>query len=504
MSFKTRLKNFFRMFKYSNIKEEAKRLGGNITMYNFIVTMFVVGIIAFIITYLLKLQLAYCVVVIAFFVLCTPSMIIASLKYSYERLRFDSVVSYLEQMIYNFRKSEKILTSLEDTKELLTGGIVSTIKKVINYINVGIVQSKDKSLYEEAFSLFEKDYNCTRIKQLHNFLVEVEQNGGEYKEALGILLQDIREWSQRVLEYQQNRRNIRAKVTISIVLAIGTCGAMLNLIPQEFIETMISQPVYHVVTTFVLLLCVTLFVMANNRLGGSYFDLEVEVEAEHYAMKHYAYLENYVTRKKVKPIIIKVLLVVPLVAVELYLNIPYLVVGTVGLAVLLLVQPIFKHNAAKKYIMKEIQRTFPDWIRGLIIHLQTNNVHVALKNSLPTAPAVLKPEIESLLVRIEEQPNSIEPYTHFLENYDLPELKSAVHFLYALSEFGTNDMLAQLNYLVEQNSELQKNAERIQNEDALAGMSIMILAPMLISVIKLMLDMVLLLGAFMNYITFAY
>ena len=73
--------------------------------------------------------------------------------------------------------------------------------------------------------------------------------------------------------------------------------------------------------------------------------------------------------------------------------------------------------------------------------------------------------------------------------------------MYALSEFGSNDMLSQLDYLIEQNDQLTINEEKIRNEDALAGMSALILAPMLISVLKLIVDLTLLFETFMGYIS---
>ena len=90
------------------------------------------------------------------------------------------------------------------------------------------------------------------------------------------------------------------------------------------------------------------------------------------------------------------------------------------------------------------------------------------------------------------------PYLNFLSTYNAPELKLAIHYLYSLATFGSEEMTTQLDYLVKQNSKLEITEERIRNEDSLTGFALMILIPMLIAVLKLMLDLLLFIGVFMG------
>ena len=78
-----------------------------------------------------------------------------------------------------------------------------------------------------------------------------------------------------------------------------------------------------------------------------------------------------------------------------------------------------------------------------------------------------------------------------MKQYDVPELKLAINYLYSISQFGSEDMLTQLNYLVKQNSKLTVTEERLRNEDSLAGFSMLMLVPMLLAVFKLLIDLVL-------------
>ena len=157
-------------------------------------------------------------------------------------------------------------------------------------------------------------------------------------------------------------------------------------------------------------------------------------------------------------------------------------------------QPICINKNDKKTILKEINKAFPVWIRNMVLLLQINNVSVSIQKSLKTCPLVLKPHVEKLLKGIEENPASSKPFDDFCKEYDIPDIKLTVNFLYYLSNFGSDEMLGQLDYIIKQNDHLTLNEERIRNEDSLSMMSMLILAPMAISILKLVLDMYSLFG----------
>lgn len=495
---KAKLKEFFGFFKYSNMKKTVEDLGYSISFYNFFATAVSVIGGSFLLAYLFQLRIEFCIVVVISFMLCIPSMIISKFKYGYEKNRFNDVVNYMEQMIYSFRKRTKIQNALEDVFELSDGNVKSTIKRMLDFIDSG--ESKN-GLYVDALRIMQDEYNCTRIRTLHSFLVEVETHGGKCDKSLSILLRDIRDWSMRTLEYQQERKSLKGKVTISIILAMFTCGIMLNLIPSEYVEMIVGQMLYQVATTFALILCVLLYVYANNKLGGSYLDLEIDGHASQRALRDLDYVRAFNEKEHFKPMVIKLCMMLPLIGVEVYFDFVWGVIPTAIFTVFVLFEPYTRRNNARKRVIREINKVFPVWIRNLVLHLQTDNVQVALRKSLDSCPAILKKEVTLLLVRLDADPTSMTPYLRFLEDYEVSNLKMSVNFLYALSQFGSDDMLSQLDYLIEQNSHLTINEERIRNEDALAGMSMLILAPMLIAVFKLMIDLMLFFNTFMSYIS---
>lgn len=141
---------------------------------------------------------------------------------------------------------------------------------------------------------------------------------------------------------------------------------------------------------------------------------------------------------------------------------------------------------------------FPQWIRTLSLSLQVDNVHVSIRNSYDKAPLIIKHDIENFLEDLAEDPVSAKPFNRFLSDYNVPTLRLSINYLYLASQFGTEDSLAQLDYLVAQNTQLTIQEEKIRNESALAGINLFIFAPMFVAIIKLLLDLMLFLSQFMG------
>lgn len=92
----------------------------------------------------------------------------------------------------------------------------------------------------------------------------------------------------------------------------------------------------------------------------------------------------------------------------------------------------------------------------------------------------------------------IGPYLNFISEYDLPEIKSTLKMFYALNNNGRDEAEEQINVLLKRNQALLDKSEKIRHEDTLAGMGFICMLPMFASVIKLCVDMMLMLSAFMS------
>ena len=157
-----------------------------------------------------------------------------------------------------------------------------------------------------------------------------------------------------------------------------------------------------------------------------------------------------------------------------------------------------KRNQCVNSILHEVKKMFPTWMRNLVLLLQTDNVHVAIRKSYDDCPAILKPELRRLINNIAADPVSMKPFSSFLKDFDVPTLKLSVNYLYSMANMGSEGGTNQLDYLIEQNSKLSIVEEDIRNDEKLGGFSILVYMPMLLAVVKLCIDLVLLIGQFMG------
>lgn len=490
-----RLKHSLSIYKLSNLMDEIYLLGYEISGKNIAFVLLMIAFLCFIVGYLLRLEVQYILVLLLLFLLCVPVMVISKFRHDFQMKRFNDIVSYMEQMIYAFHKNGKIRSSLVDVHEVSKGTIKQFIGEMLYIIDNDMTTP---NIYEKAFAVLQNEYDCTRLKILHDYLLNVERNGGRVEVTLDVMLEDIRSWSERIMTYQSDRKNIQSKTLISICCALLSCGIMINLMPSDFTSRIIVNPVYQIGTVIILMMNILVFVIASSRVSISYLDNELDKKISSELKRQVDFLANWHKTNHLKTSIIKALCLTPILALGIYFQYYWVVVGTSVVMVMLLTHDFMYKNTCLRNVTKEIKKVFPIWLRNLILYLETDNVHVAVRNSYDTCPAILKPEVENFLDNLDKDPVSMRPYLNFLATYQVPELKLAVHYLYSVATFGAGESTNQLDYLIKQNSKLEITEERIRNDDSLTGFSLMILLPMLIAVFKLMLDLILFLSLFMG------
>ena len=147
------------------------------------------------------------------------------------------------------------------------------------------------------------------------------------------------------------------------------------------------------------------------------------------------------------------------------------------------------HYLAKKRLTAEIRRAFPNWLMDLVLLLQSENVQVALQKSVRNAPGVLRLELRDLIGKLQLSPENAAPYHSFLQEFEIPEIQSAMSMLYALSAGHGGDSDSQLGELISRNQEMLDEAEEYKNSDRNAGLYLLFLAPVLTASAKMLLDM---------------
>lgn len=450
----------------------------------FIAVMIIVG-------YFLKLE-PYYIGVFTIAVFCMlPMMIMGQFKYIYEQNRFNELTMYMEQMAYSFKKKPKILSALKDTAEITSGRMNKLINLAINMIE----NDYSETVYRDALRVIEKEYECSRIIQLHRFLCKVEEQGGEYSNSMDILVDDISAWTQRTFVFQKERADIKRKIMLSLVISLCICSTTLFMIPESMDIT--SGSVYQVVTTVTLILFVGVYAFSQTKLNGSWLENDAIKDAKA-IRKDYKVVHETISADEMKKAKKKMIIVSPLLIVGVFIkSVPFII--AVGLLMFFLYQgPKNKLKFATRRTLREIEKEIPGWCREIALNLQTENVYRAIAMTQDDCPIVLEEPIRQLMAEIDDMPGSVVPYNNFLAEFGIPEVSRMMKTLYSLSEFGVQDAESQINKIIIQNNAMLEKAEIIKNEDSTAGVKFITLVPMFLGSCKMMVDLFLLCMAFMT------
>lgn len=433
-----------KIIKYMNPKNLAKEIrlyGYSYSLNKQLMLMFVIILGIVVLAKIIGLTLVQLVILIIGISVGIPQLFVNIFRNMYEQKRFVDVSNYVEQMLYSFKRKSKILTALEETAILFPEGLIGdTMQKMINHINHS---SSEGNVYEEAFAMMEQEYNCDIVQRVHSFMKRVEMNGGKYEASIEILILDRNKWVSRTLEAQKEKRMIKRNVAIGIFLSLMVSIGTIFMIPVELVDIK-SNTISQISSLIIFLLNFWLWVFVQSKMSGSWI-VNNNGFTEKQIEKDYEIVINS-DRKKGK-----------------YLS--------------------------KKRLRREVEKTFPDWMLELTLLLQTDNVQVAIYNSVENSPIALRKELQLLEEKIEKNPTSINPYLEFYECLNINEIQSAMRMLYSLSQNGSEDMTKQIQALVERNVELQDQSERLKTEDYLAGMGFCVLVPMVFSCGKMLIDM---------------
>ena len=491
-----------KIFSIQALKTEINGYGFSYSIKDYSMTLLFIlaALIGAGIFYSLKITALAIILLFALFKM--PGMISTQFKYVFEQQKFSDVVDYMEYMLYEFKKKPKILYALKAAEDSCTGDIKKRIKKAIDYIENGVYRD---NLYKEAFYFIEEGYNCERIAVIHQFLMKIEAEGGEYQEALNILLDDIKNWTERTYEFQKEKANIKSKVLITIVLSLIMCAILTKVSAQVY--TITGQTLYQVVTTGLIIGFIQLYAVVQKKLSGSWLTGDKTPRKKMFQQYALAISGDVKTlRKQALPMaIIYAACGIGLsigskfiASMSNYTMIGLLLIGVAFFTYF--IKPSSDIKAAKKNTIKEINKEFPGWFRNLAINLQKETVHVSIKNSLKDAPLILKPGLISLIKELDDDPVTMKPYINFLSGFELPDVSSAMKMLYSLNEAGQDEVVTQINTLVTRNNQLLEKSERLKNADSIAITGYLVVLPMVFCLVKMIVDMALILIGFMGSI----
>lgn len=407
---------------------------------NYVVAFIAIALIGM----LYELKLPYVLVLCLVYFVFGPSIIYFRQRKKYEKKKFTACVRYIEQMIFSFTRHSKLLNALQETRVLLTGKIAEAVDNAILKIQHG---KGSKNLYKEALKDIEEMYPCGRVKNLHEMLIDVEHIGGKYNSALDIMLEDVREWDVRTNNFQQEQSVKGTSIIVSILMSLGVCFFMSNILPDDMGGNISGFGLYQVVTTLSLIAMFFIYRFSARKLTSSWVndDLgedEARIQADYKTVK--SYVEN--PEGKIKPIF------------------------------------------AMTRIQTAMEKAFPRWVMRFSLLASSNPPTVALSDSAASAPFVMKEELEKLNENITENPGAIQPYIDFFKGFDLPQVHSMMMMVYSLGSADTKDIEKHILSIVKRNHLLQAVAEKIEYEEKMAMFTLFSTLPMLLACVIMMID----------------
>lgn len=369
----------------------------------------------------------------------------------YGQRQFVEINSYMEQFLYSFQKSGKILVTLKDVEKLFANGVMHTrIQETIAYIE----DTYDEDYVEKrALAMIEREYPIHHVAMIHRFALQVEEKGGEYGEAIRLMLDARRMWADRSYELLKEKKRKRTQILISVLVSLLLCSVFVY-VAERVSLSITGFAVVKVVTLLTLLLDLWIFYVADRKLSMESMD---ETYDEKELLRQYEKVKRSEEKKHAE-------------------------LGT---------------RIAKKNVSRALQKMFPQWLLEVSLLLQSENVQVAIMESYDEAPVLMKPALRELIQKLQLRPTDMEPYLEFLQEYALPEVQSSMKMLYALSEGTGGNANNQISDIIRRNQLLLDQAQKMKNEDALGGLYALFLAPQLTGGAKMLVDMGMLFYAMM-------
>lgn len=470
-----------------HLQQQIDEYGYYFSMGNYVLSLVISFAGVFVCGMVFSLRWYLAAAVIVFWMILLPGMILDGYKNMYEHKKFLEAADYMEQILYSFKMEGKILASLRDTARLFSAGRMHlAINETIAYIENGVYE---RDLYQEAFARIEMQYPGRRMAAIHKFLCLIEKNGGDYSNGINLLLEDKALWVENVLLLQEEKKRGRTRVIIALVITMilaAVFHGVYRSMPKNY--AIVNNPVTQIGTTMYLMLNILVFRKANRELAGSWLERE-SVSDEEKAAYYWKIVTEEDNRRDWKKSL--------LWAVPFFLGACFCQwKGHIYGAITLIVIGIFLENQHRiayrisyNWLVKEINLRFPQWLMEMALLLQGNNVQVAIAKTVSGAPAVLQQELEEMVKKLKEQPESMKPYMEFLEQFQLSYVQSAMKMLYAISESGTGDSQEQIQIMVRRNEKLLDQAEKILNERKLAGINAVGYFPQITISFQMMINM---------------
>lgn len=489
------MKEKLRLLNPKNLEREVHKYGYEWSLRSHIVLTLAVLTAMGAIGFVFRLEAGYLAVAMAAVFLLLPVLVLDVFQKMFEQKRFSDIATYMEQMLYSFQKSGKVLLALKECRTLFEKGQMrDCIQEAVYYLERGKAKGED-GILKEALELIEKAYPCTKVYLVHELLIGAETYGGECETSILLLLKDIELWKRRGYKLQQEKKNSHKDNLISIVIATLLCAVALYILDSMknlFGTARMPFDIFRVTivqcsSLLFILFCIYVFAKSTKSLSRNWLK-EPDGRKTEDVLDSYWFVVNYEEKKERRKSIW--MGGVPLFAAVVLIFCRKYAIALVltGVAGFLLIQHRVGYTLAKKDVTEELYMAFPQWLMQMALLLQSNNVQVSLQKSIMQAPAILKPELEKLMEQINEAPDRLTSYTGFCSLFDIPEASSCMKMFHAISEAGSGNVKEQMKELLKRVGEMQGMADELRNKSIAFQMKMIFSYPVVAATIKLLCD----------------
>lgn len=424
-----------------------------------------------------------------------PSLVRNSYKNRYERQRFSDVNTYVEQMLYAFKNSQRVLTTLEDVKVLFPAGAMrEAIDAAIDIITDPSAAQHHENAEEKALAIIATRYPNDHVRSLHRFMLKVESIGGHFDSSTDLLLENRAMWENRVYKLQDKRKQKRSQILGSVIASLALCLLMLYILPTQ-VDISQMLPV-RIANVAMIVVFVRIYLAADTKLSSDLLRSTSQRDDQKLLTEYERYI-HYDPRKGLRhSLLYAILPILTIIAGALILHNTWVIVAGVALLPVMLLQHVLGHTLLRRRLKREISVAFPQWLMELALLLQSDNVQVAIFKTVDTALPVMRPELRKLRERLLADPASPAPFLEFFENFRMPEITTSMQMLYSLSIGSGGDSDQQIANIVKRNNTILDRAEDMRNDDSMSGLYTLFLLPVLLGGCVLMVDMTMFLMSF--------
>lgn len=484
-----------RLLSHKNLEREVHIYGYHYSSktHMLLIVGVLTGSVALGLVFRLKAPYVLAVVLAALFLL--PILILLMYQRMYEQKRFLEAGEYVDQMLYSFLKHQKIYEALKDCMRVMKEGqMYEALKRAVAHIDRGVADT-DAGVLREALALVEESYPCEKIQVADEFMLRVEERGGEYEHSISLLLQDTEIWRRSSYALQADKKQRHIEVVLCVLFSTVLCSAVLyalnwagSLFPGVGDFDIFSYGLIQVSSTFLIIFHLFVFYKSSKSLTADWLE-DKEEGNETLVLSSYRTVMNYDEEKERKKSLI---FAAPFFIAALPLILfskPVPAVLCLLAAVFLLFQHRIGYRLASKTVEKELYVRFPQWMMDLALLMQNNNVYVSLQKSMENVSELFLPELQTLLERIEERPEDVESYTVFFGKFGIREITSCMQMLYAAAETGNGDVGTQVENLILRIQKMQENARKASGERAKFKLDMIFSYPVAAACAKMAVDM---------------